>query len=71
MRRVRCISIVATSFLISQLVGLCVQEIEQLQYAVFLVGISYGAVFGLTPIIVLEWFGLGLYNFYCWKCTRN
>ena len=58
-RRAWCISIVAASFLISQLVGLCVRDIEHLQYAVALVGISYGGVFGLLPTIVIEWFGMG------------
>jgi len=57
-RRVQWIAIATASFLVSQLVGLRVQDIEQLQYAVALVGISYGAVFGLTPVIVLEWFGM-------------
>ena len=55
-------SIVATSFLVSQLVGLCVQDVEHLQYAVILVGISYGGVFGLLPTIVIEWFGMGTHS---------
>lgn len=59
MRRARCISMVATSFLISQLIGLCIRDVEHLQYAVFLVGISYGGVFGLLPTIIIEWFGMG------------
>ena len=63
MRRVWCLSIVAASFLVSQLVALRVQDIEHLQYAVFLVGISYGGVFGLLPTIVIEWFGIGLYSY--------
>lgn len=59
MRRVQCISMVAVSFIVSQLVGLRVRDVERLQYAVILVGVSYGAVFGLMPIIVIEWFGMG------------
>jgi hypothetical protein len=55
--------LVAASFLVSQLVGLRVREIERLQYAVVLVGISYGATYGLLPIIVIEWFGIGLCSF--------
>ena len=62
MRRAQFIPIVAASFLVSQLVGLYVQNIEHLQYAVFLVGISYGATFGLLPVIVIEWFGMGSYS---------
>ena len=62
MRRAHFISIIATSFLLSQLVGLGVQHVEHLQYAVSLVGMSYGATFGLLPIIIIEWFGMGLYS---------
>ena len=60
-RRAWCLSAVAISFLVSQLVGLRVRDIEHLQYAVILVGISYGAVFGLLPTIIIEWFGMGPY----------
>jgi len=62
MRRARCISLVAASFLISQLVGLCVRNIRHLQYAVALVGISYGGVFSLFPTIVIEWFGMAHFS---------
>lgn len=61
-KRAWCISIVATSFLISQLAGLRVRDIEHLQYAVILVGISYGGVFGLFPNIVIEWFGMSTHS---------
>ena len=59
MRRAWCIAIVAASFLISQLVGLGVRDIEHLQYVVALVGASYGGAFGLMPTIIIEWFGIG------------
>jgi len=62
MRRAWCIPTVATSFLISQLVGLRVRDIEHLQYAVTLVGISYGGVFGLLPTITIEWFGMAHFS---------
>jgi len=62
MRRAWCIAIVATSFLISQLVGLGVQDIEHLQYVVALVGLSYGGVFGLLPTIIIEWFGIAHFS---------
>lgn len=62
MRRIQWISALALSFFVSQLVGLLVQDNRQLQYAVILVGISYGALFGLIPTIVVEWFGIGLYS---------
>ena len=59
MRRIQCFSIVAAFFLVSQVVGILAQDNQELRYAVILVGISYGAVFGLSPIVVLEWFGIG------------
>ena len=62
MRRARIIAIVALSSLVSQFVGLRVQDIGHLQYAAFLVGISFGATVGLTPVIVIEWFGISQYS---------
>ena len=59
MRRIRCLSAVAASFLVSQLVALRIQDIKYLQYSALLVGISYGGVFGLMPTIIIEWFGMG------------
>lgn len=61
-RRAWCLSITAVSFLISQLVGLWVQDIDHLHLAVALVGVSYGGVFGLLPTIIIEWFGMGAYD---------
>ena len=62
MRRAQCLSAVTVTFLVSQLVGLRIQNIEHLQYAVILVGISYGGVFGLLPTIIIDWFGMGPYS---------
>ena len=62
MRRVWCISIVATAFLVSQLVGLCIRDVKHLQYAVALVGTSYGMTFALFPTIAIEWFGIGTHG---------
>jgi hypothetical protein len=45
------------------LVGLLVQDVEQLQYAVIAVGMSCSVVSGLLPIIVIDWFGMGLQLF--------
>lgn len=58
MRRVWCLSAVAVSFLVSQVVALQIQDIKYLQYSALLVGISYGGVFGLMPTITIEWFGM-------------
>ena len=57
------LSIVAVSFIVSQLIGLQLQTIEHLQlYAALSVGISCGATHGLFPVIIIEWFGTGLYS---------
>jgi hypothetical protein len=61
-RSAQLISGIAATFFVSQLVGLLVQDVEYLQYPVFLVGISFGGTVGLVSIIVIEWFGTGLYS---------
>jgi len=57
LRSARLISGIAATFFISQLVGIIVQDVEYLQFPVFLVGISFGGTVGLVSIIVIEWFG--------------
>jgi len=52
------ISLVASLFVISQLVAYSTTEISQLWKASALLGLSYGSMFGLFPAISIEWFGL-------------
>lgn len=57
-RRVYCISLVAISFFISQLVAMTIVDVKELWKASLLVGFSYGAMFGLFPTITIDWFGI-------------
>lgn len=71
MRRVQCISVIAAAFLLSHLAAVFVQSNQQLQYAVSFVGLSYGTLFGVTPIIVVEWFGLAHVSTNCGLITLS
>ncbi|KAI0788666.1 major facilitator superfamily domain-containing protein [Abortiporus biennis] len=53
-----CISIVAILFIISQIVVYATSDVESLWKGSSLLGLAYGAMFGLFPTITIEWFGL-------------
>ena len=46
------------SFFISQLVAISIVDVKELWKASFLVGFSYGAMFGLFPAVTIDWFGM-------------
>ena len=46
------------SFFISQLVAMSIVDVKELWKASFLVGFSYGAMFGLFPAVTIDWFGM-------------
>ena len=50
------------AFILSQVVAQNVENVKHLWMASSLIGLSYGAVFGLLPVIVIEWFGLGKFS---------
>lgn len=54
--------IVATGFIISQLITYHVEDIQHLWKASVILGGSYGMLFGLYPTLVIEWFGLGHFS---------
>jgi hypothetical protein len=56
-----CIAILATGFLISQLLALSIERTEDLWKASTCLGLSYGMMFGIFPTVVIEWFGLGAF----------
>lgn len=70
-RRIQCLSAIAVAFLLSHLAGVLVQDNQQLQYAVLFTGLSYGTVFGITPTIVVEWFGLAHVSANCGLITLS
>jgi len=61
-RRAYCISLVAVLFFISQLVAASIVDVEDLWKASFLVGFSYGSMFGLFPTITIDWFGMSHFS---------
>jgi hypothetical protein len=50
--------IVATGFVISQLITYHVEDIQHLWTASVVLGCSYGMLYGLFPTLVIEWFGM-------------
>ncbi|KAI0666143.1 major facilitator superfamily domain-containing protein [Trametes maxima] len=56
--RSTCVILVATMFIISQLMTFSIEDISNLWKASALLGLAYGGLFGLFPTLVIEWFGL-------------
>lgn len=56
--RAYCFCIVSTLFVISQLSAIGVTDVAHLWKATALLGLAYGSLFGISPTIVIEWFGL-------------
>lgn len=53
-----CLPLIACIFIISQITCYYVEDVGALWKASALLGAAYGAMFGLFPTIVIEWFGL-------------
>jgi hypothetical protein len=54
---------VAALFVISQLAALSVTSVEHLWVVSTLLGGSYGSLFNVVPMLVLEWFGMSTCGF--------
>ncbi|KAL1939679.1 hypothetical protein VTO73DRAFT_9712 [Trametes versicolor] len=57
-----CMVIVATLFIISQVMTFSIESISNLWKASALLGFAYGGLFGLFPTLVIEWFGLAHFS---------
>jgi len=57
-----CMPLVATLFILSQLVLIVIGDVHHLWTASTLVGLAYGCWFGLLPTISIEWFGLAHFS---------
>jgi len=53
-----CITLVACVFIVSQVTCYYVEDVTNLWKASSLLGFAYGAMFGLFPTVIIEWFGL-------------
>lgn len=51
--------LVSALFVLSQLAAIYQEDVEGLWIVSSLLGLAYGGLFGLAPMVVLEWFGLG------------
>ncbi len=56
--RVYLVTLISCCFLLSQFIAVSVDDVPDLWKASASVGLSYGATFGLLPVITIEWFGL-------------
>ncbi|EJU05967.1 MFS general substrate transporter [Dacryopinax primogenitus] len=61
-KRSYLLSFVALSFIVSQLVAARISYATHLWVASMLLGLSYGSVFGIMPMVSLEWFGMGHFS---------
>ncbi|TFY68862.1 hypothetical protein EVG20_g3394 [Dentipellis fragilis] len=57
-----CIPLVASLFILSQLVLISTDSVQGLWKASAILGLAYGSMFGLFPTVVIEWFGLGMFS---------
>lgn len=60
--RTFCLCIVSASFVISQLIAISITDVTSLWKASFLLGLSYGSMFGTMLIIVIDAFGLAHFS---------
>lgn len=56
-------ALVSSMFIISQVVVFNIDDVRNLWKGSALLGLAYGGLFGLFPTLVIEWFGLGEFNF--------
>ncbi|EJD32332.1 hypothetical protein AURDEDRAFT_132169 [Auricularia subglabra TFB-10046 SS5] len=54
--------LVAGAFIFSQIVAARIEDPDALWIASGLLGVAYGGLFGLCPVIIIEWFGLGHFS---------
>ena len=53
-----CIPLVALLFVVSQITVFYVDNVKNLWVGSVLLGVAYGGLFGLFPVMTIEWFGL-------------
>ncbi|KAL4067164.1 major facilitator superfamily domain-containing protein [Scleroderma yunnanense] len=56
--RAYSLCVVSSFFIISQVFAISVSSVSALWFASILLGLAYGSLFGATPAILIEWFGL-------------
>lgn len=61
-RRIWFMSAVALVACVSQVVALYTTEVGSLWIVSSLLGLAYGGLFGLAPVVCLEWFGIASFS---------
>ncbi|KAL7417962.1 major facilitator superfamily domain-containing protein [Mrakia frigida] len=61
-RRIHFMSLVSSLFILSQVAALYTTDVRSLWIVSSLLGVAYGGLFGLAPVICLEWFGLANFS---------
>ncbi|ORX36103.1 major facilitator superfamily domain-containing protein, partial [Kockovaella imperatae] len=70
MERIWFLPVVAGLFIISQLSALNTTVVSNLWIVSTLLGLAYGSLFNVVPMLVLEWFGMGHFSQnYGWICV--
>lgn len=62
LRRVHFLSLVAFIMAFSQLVALHTDDAAHVWAISSTMGLAYGGLFGLSPVVALEWFGIGEFH---------
>jgi len=57
-----CMTLVASLFILSQVIMMTTDDIHNLWRASALLGLAYGGLFGLLPTVCIEWFGLAHFS---------
>lgn len=63
--------VVAGLFILSQTVALFTTHVESLWFVSTLLGVSYGCLFNVLPMLVLEWYGMGESALMTWRFHRE
>ncbi len=58
--------VVALMFISSQLAAIATIRVDHLWIVSTMLGLSYGSLFNVVPMLTLEWFGMGT-----WKITHK
>jgi hypothetical protein len=53
-----CASLVAVLFIVSQLMAVLTNDVTSLWRVSLVLGLAYGGLFGLFPMLTFEWFGM-------------
>jgi hypothetical protein len=52
--------LVAFGFIVSQITGMDTIYVRHLWIVSTILGVSYGSLFNVMPMLILEWFGMGM-----------